>query len=328
MRSPLAVRARRRARAVRLPPEQWFPAGRSDIAVRRVALADGLTCRVLEAGPADGTPVVLLHGWAVSAYIWRYTIPGLAQAGFRVYAPDLPGHGLSDVPSGPGTMTLPAMAWRVTQLLDALDVPRAALVGHSMGGKIACEVAMRWSARVSRLVLLGPVGFGTVAPIRAFAPFVPALPGPWPSLLISRRMIEVVARRVQGKLDWFTERDIDEYWAPTQFPDVVRGQLQLLREFDWVQHDPAMLAALHLPVLVMFGTLDRTVRPADAARLVAALPEGRLEWVAQGGHVVMEEVPNRTNRMLIEFLSADTDDGVDAPGQPPHPTVFVHGDEI
>ena len=288
--------------ATRLPPDQWFPAGRDDIAVRRVTLADGLTLRVLQAGPAAGPPVVLLHGWAVSAYLWRHNIPALAAAGFRVYAPDLPGHGLSDVPSARGSYALAVMTGHAASLLDALELEQVPVVAQSMGARIALELARRDPRRVTRLALFGPVGFGEVTERKAYVPFVPALPGALPSLLVTRRVVEAVQRRVHGKLGWFTERDIDEYWAPTQFPDVVRAQLQMLREFDWEPHEPAALGALRQPTLVVFGTLDRTVRPAHAEQLVAALPRGRLEWIEGGGHVVMEEVAERTNRMLVEFL--------------------------
>lgn len=270
--------------------------------MRRVTLADGLSLRVLEAGPVGGPPVILLHGWAVSAYLWRHNIPALAAAGWRVYAPDLPGHGLSDAPALRGSYMLEAMSVRVTLLLDALGIGRAPIVGQSMGARIALEVARRPGGRVSGLALFGPVGFGDISERQAYASFVPVPPGALPSLLVTRRVVETVQRRVHGKLGWFTERDIDEYWAPTQFPDVVRAQLQMLREFDWAPHQAAELAALRVHTLVIFGTLDRTVRPAHAARLVAAMPRARLVWVEGGGHVVMEEVPERANGMLIDFL--------------------------
>ena len=289
----------------RLPPSAWFPAGRADVTTRRVTINGGLAVRVLESGPSEGPPVLLLHGWAVSAYLWRHNIAGLADAGFRVYAPDLPGHGLSDAPSSRGAYTLASMTGYVGALLDALALGSVSLVAQSMGGRIALEVELQQRGRVSRLALFGPVGFGDISERKAYAPFVPVLPGAIPSMLVTRRVVEIVQRQVHGKLGWFTERDIDEYWAPTQFPDVVRAQLQLLREFDWELLDPPALAAVPVPTLVVFGTLDRTVRPTRAASLVAALPHGRLEWIEHGGHVVMEEAPERMNRMLVSFLHND-----------------------
>ena len=121
--------------------------------------------------------------------------------------------------------------------------------------------------------------------------------------------MEIVQRRVHGKLGWFTDRDVDEYWAPSQFPDVIRAQLQMLRDFAWAPLAVAELSRLAPPTLVVFGTLDRTVRPSHAAPLVAAIPDGTLVWVEGGGHVLMEEVPPRVNAMLLEFLAPDLTDG-------------------
>ena len=286
--------------ATRLPPAEWFPAGWPGLTARRVTLADGTTLRVVEAGAADGKPVLLLHGWAVSAYLWRHTLGALAADGYRVYAPDLPGHGLSDAPTTKGEYTLDKFASRIEQLLDALGVRSLPILAQSMGGRVGTELAAR--GRATKLALFGPVGFGEVTPARAYAPFIPEFVGELATALVTRRMVEVVQRRVQGKLGWFTERDVDEYWAPTQFPPVVRAQVQMLREFSWNPLTPAELAAITVDTLVVFGTLDRTVRPRLAQTQVAGLPHGRIEWIADAGHVVMEEVPERTNALLVEFL--------------------------
>ncbi|MCC7195909.1 MAG: alpha/beta fold hydrolase [Gemmatimonadaceae bacterium] len=292
--------------ATRLAPAEWFPHGWEGITARRVTLPGGVTLRVVEAGPENGLPVVLLHGWGVSAYLWRHTLRGLAAAGYRCYAPDLPGHGLSDAPSAKGAYSLGAFAGHIEALFDALGLDRPVVIAQSMGGRIAAELAVR--GRSAQLGLFGAVGFGQVTPVAAYAPFipeiVPAIVGDLAPALVTRQMVEMVQRRVHGKLGWFTARDVDEYWAPTQFPATVRAQLQMLREFPWEPLSPAMAGALGVETLVVFGTADRTVRPRDTAAIVTGLPAGRLEWVEGGGHVVMEEVPDRVNSMLVEFLGS------------------------
>lgn len=287
----------------RLAPEQWFPAGWPGLTSRRVATANGFSFRVVEGGPPDGPPVVLLHGWAVSAYLWRHTITGLAAAGFRAIAPDLPGHGLSDAPDARGSYTLAAFADRIGGMMDAVGAPEAPVVAQSMGGRVAVALAM--CGRATRLALFGPVGFGDVTPATAYAPFIPQVAGEWATQLVTRQLVETVQRRVHGKLGWFTDRDVDEYWAPTQFPAVVRASLQMLREFSWAPLTEEELRAIQVPALVVFGTADKTVKPARAQGAVASLPHGRLEWIEGGGHVVMEEVPERVNAMLVEFLRAN-----------------------
>jgi pimeloyl-ACP methyl ester carboxylesterase len=266
-----------------------------------VTLANGLGIRVLESGPPGGTPLLLLHGWAISAYLWRHNFAALAAAGYRVHAPDLPGHGLSDAPLEKGSYTLGALTDDVAALLDALGLERTAVVAQSMGGRIALELARRH--RVTKLALFGPVGFGDVSPARDLVPFLPAIPGSLAALLVPRELVELVQRRVYGKIGWFTDRDVDEYWAPTQFPAVVQASLQMLREFDWRRLRPDTLAQISTPTLVVFGTLDGTVKPVNAEQLVKELPHGRLEWIEGGGHVVMEEVPEAADRLLLGFLA-------------------------
>lgn len=287
----------------RLPPAEWFPAGVDGIAVRRLRLASGPEIRVLEAGPADGPPLLLVHGWAVSAYLWRHNIRPLAAAGYRVLAPDLPGHGLSDAPSAAGSYTVDAFARYVLETLDACGVERAAVAGQSMGGKVVVRAALDAPQRVSQLLLYGAVGFGLIPPWQALSPLIPTLPGEWIAKLIPREVIAFVQHRVYGKLGFFTERDVDEYWAPTQFPAVVRAQFQMLQEFQWGLWDEATLGRLATPTHVLFGTRDRTVRPSSAEALVRALPQGRITWIPDGGHVVMEEVPAQVNAQMIEDLS-------------------------
>jgi pimeloyl-ACP methyl ester carboxylesterase len=288
--------------ATRLPPAEWFPAGWPGLTARHVALTDGTSLRVVEGGPQDGKPLLMLHGWAVSSYLWRHTLGALGAAGYRTIAPDLPGHGLSDAPTARGEYTLEAFVRRSEMLLDALGLAAPPILAQSMGGRIAAALAHR--GRAERLGLFGPVGFGSVSPATAYAPFIPAVLGDVATALVTRRMVEIVQRRVHGKLGWFTDRDVDEYWAPTQFAAVVRAQVQMLREFTWAPLTSSELVALTQPILVMFGTTDRTVKPRGTEEIVRQLPNGRLEWVEGGGHVLMEEVPERVNAALIEFLGS------------------------
>lgn len=286
----------------RLPPAEWFPAGVDGITVRRVALASGHTLRVLEAGPATGPSVLLVHGWGVSAYLWRHNILPLAEAGYRVIAPDLLGHGLSDAPQDAGAYALGPFAQSILDLLDALGIASTAAAGQSMGGKLVVQAARMAPARITRLTLFGPVGFGLVPSHQGLSPFIPTPSGEVLSFMVPRQLVEFVQHRVYGKLGWFSERDVDEYWAPTQFPEVVRAQFLMLKEFSWELWDEATLRSFDTPTHVVFGTRDRTVRPKTAEQLVAVLPHGRLTWITDGGHVVMEEAPARINALVLEDL--------------------------
>src|SRR5690349_10845695 len=100
-------------------PDVLWPAQASGITSRMVTLANGLAVRVVEAGPAGGPPVVLVHGWACTAFAWRRQVPVLAAAGRRVVAFDLKGHGFSDKPTLAAEYSAPAMTRFVLDVMDA-----------------------------------------------------------------------------------------------------------------------------------------------------------------------------------------------------------------
>ena len=104
-----------------------------------------------------GTPIVLLHGLAGSSRTWKDVMPALAER-HDVIAPDLLGHGESAKPLG--DYSLGAHASGVRDLLEALDVPSATVVGHSLGGGIALQFAYQYPERCDRLVLVGAGGLG------------------------------------------------------------------------------------------------------------------------------------------------------------------------
>ena len=143
---------------------------------RKTVLAGGHVIAYLEAGPADGAPVILLHGLASDADTWDKAIGPLAQHGLRVIAMDLLGHGASDKPTGRYLLT--DFAVSLEQFLDALGIASATLCGHSFGGAIAMFFGSRHPDRVARVVLVSAGGLGReVHPVlRASAlPVAPAL---------------------------------------------------------------------------------------------------------------------------------------------------------
>jgi len=279
-----------------------FPAGRSDLSVRFLALASGRRVRIVECGPLDGKPLLLLHGWACSAYTFRKNYAALARAGYRVNAPDLRGHGLSDKPLDATQYTLAAMAEHAIEIMDALGAARTAVVGHSMGAAIALQVALQAPERVPALVLLGPVGFGVISLLHLARVLTPSTLKPLLPYLTPRWAFALALRWVFGGGEPPTRRDVDEYWAPTQFREWVCAMRELLHAFTWAPGREDQLRVVRSPTLVMFGCSDRVVQPSAAEKYVRALPDARLETVEGSGHTVPEAAPARVNRAMVEFL--------------------------
>jgi pimeloyl-ACP methyl ester carboxylesterase len=122
---------------------------------RRIEAGD-ITLSVHEAGPEDGRPVLLLHGWPELALSWSAQIAALSQAGYRVIAPDLRGFGASDAPREIEAYHIDVMCADIENLLDALGVERAVIAGHDWGGIIMWQAACLIPHR-----FLGAIGVNT-----------------------------------------------------------------------------------------------------------------------------------------------------------------------
>jgi pimeloyl-ACP methyl ester carboxylesterase len=118
----------------------------------RTVDVNGISLHVEEYG--NGPPVLLLHGWPDSAYVWRNQIPFLTEHGFRAIAPDMRGFGQSSRPAEVAEYALSKSVGDVTELLDALGIEAAHVVGHDWGAAVAWGTAMVHPDRVERLVVL------------------------------------------------------------------------------------------------------------------------------------------------------------------------------
>lgn len=116
---------------------------------------NGIELAVHEAGPADGLPVILCHGFPELAYSWRQQIPALAAAGCRVICPDQRGYGQSDKPSAAGDYSIEHLTGDLIGLLDHYGIERAVFVGHDWGGLVVWQVPLLHPDRVCGIAGLG-----------------------------------------------------------------------------------------------------------------------------------------------------------------------------
>ena len=266
---------------------------------------EGVALRVLEAGPGAPLTVVLVHGWAGSVYSFAETIPALVAAGHRVLAIDLPGHGLSDKPLDRTVYTVSAMADAVLAVLAECGVVRYAIVAHSMAGAIALDLAGRVAGVApAGAVFVGAVGVGRV-PLASVARFlspgfvVAALP-----YLFGRGVARFVASLAFGTKGRPTERDVDEYWAPSQFNGWAHALCACLHRANWHREPAEFLRQFKVPTLVIAGRRDRIVRGvAFGGRYI---PGARVIEVKEAGHLVMQECAATVNPEIVAFLASVT----------------------
>jgi pimeloyl-ACP methyl ester carboxylesterase len=288
-----------------------FPAGVPGIRTRTVTVMNGLELRVAEAGPANAPPVLLLHGWGSSIYMWRAWLLPLAAAGRRAIAVDLPGHGLSDKPNDDEVYTLGGQLATIRALLDELQLDRIDVVAQSMGGTIALELALTGEHRLGKLALVNPAAFGCVPVVPVARALSPALVDAVLPRFVTRGLVARAIRFVYGDPARVTARDVDENWAPSQFPAYSSAMRRLVHSFRWGRLPLATMSdrlrALRAPVLVVLGGSDRLVRGARG--YVEALRDAGapllIRMVPGGGHAVNEERPEEVVPVTIGFLRDD-----------------------
>ncbi len=280
-----------------------YPAGTPGIESRWIALPTGVRLRLAESGPSapqtSGPPIVCLHGWSASLYLFRHSLELLAQRGYRVVAVDLRGHGLSDKPKTRGAYSIDAHLADLDALLDALECSRAILVGQSMGGGLALHYALRHPERVCGLVAINPSSLVSIPLLTAARVAPRSLVGAIGRRMMPRWLVRFILQHIAyGDGSLVTERDVDEYWAPTQLPGFIAAARAALSEFEWRPLRPAEAVALAVPSVVILGRQDRLVRNAERAARALANADVRM---LEGGHCVNEELPEAVCELIAEF---------------------------
>jgi len=259
-------------------------------------VVDGTRLRVLDSGA--GPPVVFIHGLGASIYSWRSVLEPVRRAGHRVIAFDNRGFGLSERPdSGYGN---DAYTRLVVAVLDSLGIADAVLVGHSMGGAIAAQVAIEHPARVRGLVLIGPAGFGVSEPWTLRAARLP-IAGRLAAVLRGRWTVAQLLRSTYGDPSRVTRHDIDQYYAVAAVPRSTVALRGVFREFRF-DSLRGRLGRIAAPTLLIWGAQDRWIPMHLGQDMALELPNGALVAVPGAGHNVQEERPDQVVQPLLAFL--------------------------
>ena len=285
-----------------LSPGEMFPAGDPSYRVSFPRLRSGLKIRVVERGDPSAQPVLLVHGWGCSAFVFKDNMPALADAGFRAIAVDLKGHGLSDKPVAADEYTVDALVGHLLDILDALELERPALAGHSLGGTLIYHFAARYPQRARCLGLVSPVGLTGVSLMWLYRALTPRLLTPLVQQIRPRLIVRLALKRVYGRRGRFTERDVEEFLAPSQFPEFSLAMRQLLHHYDWNAAKHRRLAVVDLPAAGVWGTLDHLMPDDGMGIYLRLIPRIVLHAITDAGHLVTQETPREVNDALLELL--------------------------
>jgi pimeloyl-ACP methyl ester carboxylesterase len=261
---------------------------------------------VIELG--EGDPIVFVHGLSGSWPNWLEQLPEFAQS-HRVIAMDLPGFGHSPMPKEP--ITISAYARTLDGLLEALDISAATLVGNSMGGFVAAELAIAFPQRVERLVLVSAAGISTyrhrdverIEPyLRRLAPMIAVYTG-W-----TATRSDLVARRpglrnmTLGLVTRHPSR-LPAALAAEQLRGAGKpGFMQALRaNIDYPVSE--RLPEIACPTLIVWGEEDKIIPVGDASVFEEMIPNSHKVIFEGTGHMAMLERPTAFNELLSEFVA-------------------------
>lgn len=258
-----------------------------------------------------GEPVVLLHGFGTSSFLWRNVAPALTLSGLTAFAVDLLGYGESDRPLD-ADYSIAAQAEYLERAMTALHISRASVVGLGIGGGIALRLASARPARVRRLALINSVAFdecpgrdvrsiqlGTARfALRVSQGVLGAAP------LLKRVLEEGVAHP-----ESMPARLVARYLAPYAGAEGVMHLLALARALRADDVESLPLSRLAVPTLIVWGEAEPWLDGGLPERLQRAIPGSRLVRMAQVGRLVPEDSPQVLSKLLAEHaLGADPEE--------------------
>ena len=276
------------------------------------SVLDGLRHRYIEVAgigthyvvAGQGPPVVLVHGLGSSAAVWQRTIEPLAER-HTVYALDMPGHGDSEKPEV--QYSLEAGIAYLDAFLDALNVPRTALVGNSMGGLLSLGMALEHPERVTHLALVNAAGLGREVAIALRLASLPVV-----GELMRRGSVFGYARALmrgasyEGGISWPVL--VDALRGARIAPEASRAELNALRNgvsFRGVRPDYILLhrlPELQMPLLIVWGAQDKVLPVAHAYAAAVKHPAAQMAVLDNCGHWPQLEQAEEFNRILRDYL--------------------------
>lgn len=266
---------------------------------------DGVRVHYQEAGDENAPPLILIHGFISSNLVWSDVFLPLADAGFRVIAPDLPGYGYSDKPDR-AEYTIESQARAVLALMDRLGVEKAMVVGASYGGAIAATMALDYPERVERLILVGAVA--NDEPKKKLLLRISR----WPligdivtplflgSRWVLRKRTEQVYQRIGSPLD---EHKLEARHHLLATSNVHRAMIRTARR--WTANRIQDRASLiKQPTLLVWGDVDTHIPLTEGFSLRDAIPNARLIIFRNCGHLPPTEHPEKFVEVVVEFCQA------------------------
>ncbi|CAD7054258.1 alpha/beta hydrolase [Pseudorhizobium endolithicum] len=271
--------------------------------------AGGIRLHVVQAGPDDGKPVILLHGFPDFWIGWRRQIDALVSAGYKVIVPDQRGCNTSDKPRGVREYALGKLVGDVVGLADALGLERFHLVGHDWGGMVTWAAGEMVPDRLERLVILNAphpevlLAHAMRSPTQFLrSSYAAFFQFPWlPEAVLgaNRSSMLAGALRRSSRKGAFKEEEIADYRQAWEQPQALTSMLNWYRA---LRLRPALNARITVPTLILWGMQDQALEYGLAERSLALCDRGHLKAFQKATHWVQREESSSVNAALLAFL--------------------------
>jgi len=276
----------------------------------RFIRANSINLRVAMAGPQDGEPVILLHGFPDASFGWEKQMKALADAGYYIVAPDQRGYNLSDKPKGKENYKMNLLVSDVLGLADALHFPRFNLAGHDFGGLVSWKLVDSHPERVKRLAILN------VPHPKIMTEFVKTnrqqRAKSWYAFFFRLPILpEIIVRANNWKMlasamcKGFSEEELNRYrdaWSQLGSMTAMINWYRCL-----FQQSPQDIPAkrIRISTLMIWGKLDPHLMWQMAPGSIDLCENGRLEYLDDATHWVHQDKPDRVNRLLIDHFTVE-----------------------
>jgi pimeloyl-ACP methyl ester carboxylesterase len=273
--------------------------------------ANGQSFYCATAGPREGAPVVLLHGFPEMSYGWRHQIWALADAGLRVLAPDQRGYGHSSKPKGASAYALETLGDDVVAIARSFGHRRFALVGHDWGGIVAWHLAARDGGDVERLAILNAPHLDVFARYALRHPsqmlmssYVAAFQLPWIAELAlgagEHALLRAALTR-SSRPGTFAKDELAVYEQAWSQPGALTAMLNWYRALRLAPKPEGGRVAV--PTLILWGDRDAALQAGLAEESAALCDDAEVAHIADATHWLQHEEIDEVNSRLIGFLA-------------------------
>ena len=274
-------------------------------ASRFITLAPGLDVHVRDQGLRSGPALVLIHGSNASLHTWEAWVTRL-QDQYRIITLDLPGHGLTGANPN-GRYDSASYVAVVDQVMQRLGVPHAVIAGNSMGGGVSWNYALAHPEKTDALLLIDAAGAPSAKsrnlPIGFRIARTPILRD-LAEIITPRRMFEASLKTSVYDPAFATPHMVDRYWELNRYPGNRKATMQRFAQMaEKRPATPSRLAAIKVPVLILWGAEDNLIPVAAAHWFHSALPQSKLIIYPKVGHIPMEEIPDQSAADVKRWLA-------------------------